>query len=264
MTDVISGDAHTVVFYKTNEDGRRVKVTRTVRSTFVPASTPEERQSWARYAHGSEINVAPKADQEITLTLTPKKDDQPKKATQVRAIKCKICEGPHISAACPMRDKIVTSSVLAAGSPYMGGPPAPTPGKYVSPSRRAATGGAPGAPGALGSGVPANLERFVPPGVRGAGMRPGMGMHSQDSENTLRVSNIPEYVDEMRLRRLFSRVGHVVRCHVSKHHDTNVGRGFAFVAYATHADAERAKQMFNRQPIDHMIMHVDFAQPRTS
>ncbi|GMM51148.1 translation initiation factor eIF3 core subunit G [Starmerella bacillaris] len=246
----------TTTFYKIRDDGKKVKITRTVTSEFVPASMIEERKNWPRYAHGNEINVSPKADQEINLNFLVKHDKQPKKATVPAAkVKCRVCGSNHMTINCPIKDKVISPENLINVS----APAPPAAGKYVSPSRRAAGPGAggPGAPG--GSGIPVNLEKFVPPGVRA--MRPGM-MHSQDSENTLRVSNIPETVDEHRLRRKFSTVGQVVRCHVSRHHDTNVGRGFAFVAYATRVDAERAKERFNGMPIDQMIMHVDFAQPR--
>lgn len=262
MTDVVSGgDTHTTVFFKTNDEGKKVKVTRTIRSTYEPVSTPEDRASWQHYSHGAPINVEPKNDKEIKLVLALKSEEQPKKVVPTHSATCKFCSGKHLSMQCPIKDKVVTSSFVNPVAPAAAGP---TPGKYVPVSRRGAPGpgDAFGGLGAMPAGnLPANLQKYAPPTMQGG---PGMGMGHRDSENTLRVSNIPEDVEEMYLRRFFSRAGSVVRCHISRHRDTKQSRGFAFIAYATRSDAERAKEAFDGKAIGPMIIHVDFAQPRTN
>ncbi|CAJ0958736.1 unnamed protein product, partial [Mesorhabditis belari] len=103
----------------------------------------------------------------------------------------------------------------------------------------------PGAPG-----------RYMAPGMRG-GERPDQ---RRSDENTCRVTNLPQEVDEQELRELFTRMGRVQRVFIARDKQTNLPKGFAYITYDLRLDAEKAIEKLNGYKYEHMVMHVELAK----
>lgn len=258
----------TEVFFRVNDAGRKVKVTRKVTVALDKVSTPEERLNWPRYGAAKIVNedVAAQKCEPINLRLVPKsmvapKDEEETGKKTVRTVTCRFCGGDHLSFKCPLKDKIATPTDAAPAS----GPAPPVTGKYVPPSAR----GAPPPSGVVPGVTPG---KYVPPGLAASRAAGGMGAlggaagfgsaPQRDESATLRVTNLSDNVTEEDLGRNFGRAGRVKRCNVVKNRNTGLSRGFAFVEFYNPGDAERARQMFNGVAAGSMIMHVDFSEPR--
>lgn len=253
-------ETSTIVSYRTNEDGKKVKVTTKVTTEYVPLKENDDRYSWPRYGDAVNDQNKPVKGEDITLRLFPKSTrpnkeaEQQAKPTSTTRYVCKTCKGDHLTYKCPHKDSIATTDdSLTSGIPSTTvpgvegsrlGAGAAAANKYVPPSLRAAMGGV------NGMGVP--------------GMAlPGMGApQSRDVSSTLRVSNLPETITEGVLRTNFSYFGRIARCHVPQSKVTGRPRGFAFIEFDTPAQADNARKNFDGVAVDSMIMHVEFAQPR--
>lgn len=112
---------------------------------------------------------------------------------------------------------------------------------------------------------------YVPPN-RGSG---GDSRGEENSENTLRVSNLSKRVCEEDLKDLFGAFGRIFRVSLpredvpSDEKDSSGNwsgkmikqpRGFAFIAYNERADAERALEKLQGHGYDHLILHLEWAQ----
>lgn len=103
--------------------------------------------------------------------------------------------------------------------------------------------------------------RYAAPGMRG-GDRGGMNPDNRRSdENTCRVTNLSQDVEEAELRELFASIGRVLRVFVARDKHTNLPKGFAFVTYDLRQDAERAIQQLNGYKLYHMVMRVEWTRP---
>ncbi|PAV61627.1 hypothetical protein WR25_00655 isoform B [Diploscapter pachys] len=78
--------------------------------------------------------------------------------------------------------------------------------------------------------------RYVPP------MRSGMDRQTdrRSDENTCRVTNLPQDMDESELREIFTKIGRCTRVFIARDKITNLPKGFAFVTYENREDAARA------------------------
>lgn len=81
-------------------------------------------------------------------------------------------------------------------------------------------------------------------------------------ENKLYVGNLPFNTTEEELRTMFTQAGNVVSVSLIKDRDTGRSRGFAFVEFATQAEAEKAVSMFNNTPLENRTLKVNLARPR--
>lgn len=222
----------TIVFYRLNEAGKKVKVTQKVRETEIEKSIEnqiEARRQWAPFGleKGKDASV-PGLEDEVQLKLFPKtakpnkdaENEPTKRQGVMSSIKCRVCYGDHFTKICPYKDK------LGSTEPAV---PESTPGRYQPP-----TSGRPGMGG--------------PP-----------GREERDDSATLRISNLSESTNEDVLVSLFGRNGRrVMRCHVARNKDTGVSRGFAFISFDSRETAERAKQELSGRAIGHLVMNVDF------
>lgn len=80
----------------------------------------------------------------------------------------------------------------------------------------------------------------------------------------LYVGNLSFQTTEATLRELFEQAGEVVSVTLITDRDTGRSRGFAFVEYATEAEAQEARQRFNGMEFEGRNLRVDEAQERTS
>ena len=104
---------------------------------------------------------------------------------------------------------------------------------------------------------------YVPPSLRKAGAASGSSALGRNDQNCIRVSNLPEFVDDHHLKDLFKQKGHVERVFLAKDRNTKLSKGFAFVTYRDRASAEAAIETFNRHRLGCLILSVEWAQPST-
>ena len=86
-------------------------------------------------------------------------------------------------------------------------------------------------------------------------------MGGRDDSATLRVTNLSEDCREQDLRELFSHYGRVTRVYLAMDKFTKLPRGFAFVSFYSRQDAESALENLQGCGYDHLILHLDWAQP---
>lgn len=221
-------------------DGKTVRVTQTLREVPVEqlvAADIAARRQWPKYGvekgapPGASKNTTDVEENEVVLRLFPKtakpsKDTEQqapdKKQAVMSTIACRNCGGQHFSHTCPFKDRIAGATTEEEPVPES------TNGKYVPPGRK-------------------------------GGILP---RDDRDELKTLRVSNLPEDIDDRQLRAAFNKLGSVTRCHVVREKDTNKCRGFAFISFDTREGAERAYQHLNGKAIGHLVMRVEFSKKK--
>ncbi|KAI9313922.1 eukaryotic translation initiation factor 3 subunit G-domain-containing protein [Dichotomocladium elegans] len=258
----------TIVVYRENEDGRRVKVTRKIRSKLVTEHVNKavaQRKKWAKF--GEEEGNKPGPDLSTTTigeniplklgTTTGKsaeavaaEEAQEKLRRQAKSknIMCRICKGEHFTSKCPYKDTLQPLDEIASSLQSV---------KLDSAS--AADAATAGASGDSGSGP----TKYTPPHLRkNAAPSAGDSMRDprRDDSTTLRVTNLSEDVTENDIHDLFYRFGHIARVYLSRDRETGLCKGFAFVSFADKEDAERAQQAVNGYGYDNLILRVEFAR----
>ncbi|CAD6192036.1 unnamed protein product [Caenorhabditis auriculariae] len=107
------------------------------------------------------------------------------------------------------------------------------------------------------------VEQVDPEKDRGAGLGlrgDGRQIDRRSDENTCRVTNLPQEMEENELRDIFSRIGRVIRVFIARDKVTNLPKGFAFVTYESREDATRAIAKLNGTRAYHMILKVEWTQ----
>ncbi|KAI9774531.1 MAG: translation initiation factor eIF3 subunit g [Geoglossum simile] len=256
----------TIISYRFNDDGKKVKTTRKIRTTVVKEHVNPrvaERKAWPKF--GLEKGHAPGPDLQTTsvgenIVFRPsinwkatQKDDQSgnkgsiKEQLKDKKVKCRICNGEHFTARCPFKDTMAPADEAAGGAGDQDG------------SDR----GTPEPAGGLGE----SKSRYIAPHLRhgaggGGGDRMG-GKFERDDLATLRVTNVSEFAEEGDLRDMFARFGHVTRVFLAKDRDTGRAKGFAFISFADRADAAKACEKMDGYGFGHLILRVEFAKRST-
>ena len=287
-----------MISYRFNDDGKKVKVTRKIKTTIHkervnPAVA--ERRSWAKFglekghppgpsfdttSVGENMQFRPsvnwKAQQKEDLEKSaqggePGGEKSLKDQLKDKKVKCRICGGEHFTARCPYKD---TMAPMDEATPAAD----PLAADEEKPS------------GGLGTGA----GGYVPPHLRkgaaasGAGERMG-GKYERDDLATLRVTNVralfpspetphprrkiyltnslceqvSEMAEENELRDLFERFGRVTRVFLAKDRETGRAKGFAFISFVDRADAARACEKMDGFGYRHLILRVEFAKKNT-
>ena len=280
----------TEVTYHINDDGKKVKTTRRIRTTVVREKVNPrvaERKAWPKF--GLEKGQPPGPRPETTSvgenilfrpSNTWKKDgrDEVKKAEEQtlkdklsnKKVHCRICEGEHFTARCPFKDTMVPVGEAGASDGAGAG--------------AGAANGVEDQEGKLGGGG----SSYVPPHLRnggsGAGEKMSGGKYERDDLATLRVTNVSrsvsllcmqevpltastmqvsEFAEEQDLRDIFERHGRVTRVFLAKDRETGRAKGFAFISFADRADAQRACDKIDGYGYGHLILRVEFAKRAT-
>eukprot|EP00163_Fabomonas_tropica_P027124 TRINITY_DN513_c0_g1_i2.p1 TRINITY_DN513_c0_g1~~TRINITY_DN513_c0_g1_i2.p1 ORF type:complete len:301 (-),score=104.89 TRINITY_DN513_c0_g1_i2:313-1215(-) len=251
-----------IIEYRLNDENKRVKVTTTVKVEKKQVKVNRNvlrRREMPKF--GACRNV-PKGQNEqgvtssgdpVTLDLTPKKkqekkEDDPNAKSSV--LKCRICgmTGDHWTLKCPFKDKNPElDAARPAGAPAEAGDDgAPRSSLDALASRMASGGSASG--------------KYVPPSLRGG--RPGSGVSmDRDEQPTLRVTNLSDEVRESDLGDLFSAYGKISRIYLAKDKITGYAKGYAFVTFFHHSDAEKALNRLHGFGFQHLILNVEWARP---
>eukprot|EP01012_Entosiphon_sulcatum_P064918 TRINITY_DN93786_c0_g1_i1.p2 TRINITY_DN93786_c0_g1~~TRINITY_DN93786_c0_g1_i1.p2 ORF type:complete len:267 (+),score=57.52 TRINITY_DN93786_c0_g1_i1:1276-2076(+) len=110
--------------------------------------------------------------------------------------------------------------------------------------------------------APVNANTYKPPSMRrGEGVGPAsMGGPNRDT-HTVRVTNLPDDVNEQDLRDLFGQYGGLQRVFLAKDRQTQESKGFAFINFYNRADAERAIEKVSGFGYNHLILQVEWARP---
>ncbi|KZO98604.1 translation initiation factor 3, RNA-binding subunit [Calocera viscosa TUFC12733] len=258
----------TVVEFTTNEEGKKVKITRKIRRvlhTTVVDHAVAERKHWAKF--GAEKGSKPGPDRATTTVSEPielklaaggvkQAEPEPDDAQAMKQklggkkVLCRICQGDHFTAKCPYKD---TLEPLGLGAP---GAETPMDGVATPQNEPAPSTAAPSAGG-----------KYVPPSMRaGAANRAGESMYkpggNRDDMPTLRVTNLSEDAEEDDLRDLFSRFGRVARVFIGRDRETGVGKGYAFVSFEDRDQAQRALERVHGMGYANLILSVQWSVPR--
>ncbi|KAJ5666178.1 uncharacterized protein N7477_008626 [Penicillium maclennaniae] len=245
----------TVISYRFNDDNKKVKVTRRIKTSVVREHVAE-RRSWPKFglekghppgptfdttSVGENIVFRPSVNWKAQAKEAEKDGGEKgsmKDQLKDKKVKCRICSGEHFTARCPFKDTMA---------------PVEEP-----------TGGAEGAAeedktGTLGQGS----GGYVPPHMRKGGAAAGEkmgGRFEKDDLATLRVTNVSELAEEQEMRDLFERFGRVTRVFLARDRETQRAKGFAFISYADRADAELACDKMDGFGYRHLILRVEFAK----
>ncbi|KAH3668876.1 hypothetical protein OGAPHI_002631 [Ogataea philodendri] len=253
----------TIVSYKINDQGKKVKVTQkvrlvTVKETVDPAIAA--RRKWSRFGEEKENrtvgpdNKTTQFGEEVQLILgTSWKEDAQKEAEarkkemaqkKPQTIICRTCQGDHFTSKCPYKDTLGATDATSATTEQ---PATATPDPLSST--------APG-PGGV---------RYVPPHLRRRGGAPAPGeseRKERDDSTTLRVTSLNEQVDDIMLREVFNRYGIIKRATVLRDRETRRSKGIAFVEFDNVLDAQRALEGLNGRGFMNLIMKVDWSKPK--
>ncbi|KAK7418540.1 translation initiation factor eIF3 subunit g [Neonectria magnoliae] len=253
----------TIITYRYNDDGQKVKTTRRVRYiTHTETVNPRvaDRKSWPKFGLSAKDPPGPAADTTSVAeniifrpSVNWRKDakdeggDSASKAMKDKLkdkqVKCRICNGEHFTARCPYKDTMAPVGEPVAGDvaagmgdePSAGGAGAGKKGSYVPPALRGGPGG-------------------------GAGERMGSKFGERDDFATLRVTNVSEMAEEGELRDMFERFGRVTRVFLAKDRETGMAKGFAFISFADRGDAVKAAAKMDGFGFKHLILRVEFAK----
>jgi len=250
----------TIVTWRFNDDGKKVKTTRRIRFTKVRETVNPrvaERKGWAKFGLSAKDGPGPNsADTSIGENIifrpsTNWRKDAKEETTDAgsmkdklkdKKVKCRICNGEHFTARCPFKDTMAPVGEEGAADVTAG--PADSPG-----------------PGGLGTGK----SSYVPPHMRNgaassAGDRMGGGKYERDDLATLRVTNVSEMAEEQELRDMFERFGRVTRVFLAKDRETGLAKGFAFISFQERTDAAKACEKMDGYGFKHLILRVEFAK----
>lgn len=192
----------TVIEYRYNEDGKKVKTTRRIRLiTHRETVSPRvaERKQWAKFGASAKDGQGPAPDttsvgeniifRPSTNWRKDAKDETNDPNAQAmkdklkdKKVKCRICNGEHFTARCPYKDTMAPIGEAGAAGDVAAGMPDEGPA---------------GAPAAGGAGA-GKKGSYVPPALRGgagAGAGERMGgaggkYGERDDLATLRVTNV--------------------------------------------------------------------------
>lgn len=256
----IEGNTKTVITWVRKDDAagtveKRTRVYRLEDRKVKVSKAVMERRKWAKFGVSKDLPPGPDtastnvvAD-EVYLQLSSKKklQDDTEDSNGDKTIQA-------LRAALAKR----AAKIQSGGAERIGGDDGGriASGVYVAPAnrKRAEEGGEPAGPG--GKGV------YVPPSQRPGRSGGGASMYERDDTATLRVTNISENTREDDLRELFRPFGPISRCYLALDKVTGLARGFAFINYLRREDAQTAIDNLNRHAYDHLILQVEWAEPR--
>ncbi|KAJ6108480.1 hypothetical protein N7523_009803 [Penicillium sp. IBT 18751x] len=249
----------TVISYRFNDDNKKVKVTRRIKTSVVREHVnPQvaERRSWPKFglekghppgptfdttSVGENIVFRPSINWKAQAKEAEKDGGEKgsmKDQLKDKKVKCRICSGEHFTARCPFKDTMAP---------------------VEEPTGGAEGGAEEDKTGTLGQGS----GGYVPPHMRKGGAAAGEkmgGRFEKDDLATLRVTNVSELAEEQEMRDLFERFGRVTRVFLARDRETQRAKGFAFISYADRADAELACDKMDGFGYRHLILRVEFAK----
>lgn len=194
----------TVTTYRFNDDGKKVKTTRRIRTTVVKERVNPrvaERKTWPKFGlekghpagpSGETTSVGENMIFRPSINWKAQAKEAEKEGAEKgsvrdqlkdKKVKCRICSGEHFTARCPFKDTMAPVDEPATGAAGDDGDDA-------------------GAAGGLGGGG----SSYVPPHLRKGGASTGgdrmSGKFERDDLATLRVTNVRSYPFALRYQGL--------------------------------------------------------------
>lgn len=252
----------TIITYRMNEDGKKVKTTRRIKTTVKrehvnPAVAA--RREWSKFGAekghprgpdlttttvGENIMFKPSTNWRVSQKEETAEDAILKESLRDKKVTCRICKGDHFTARCPFKDTLQPLDEVETAAGGAGGADVDD------------------AKGGLGTGRSAYVAPHLRSGAGGGGDKMG-GRNDRDDAATLRVTNVSEMAEEQDLRSMFERFGRVTRVFLAKDRETGRAKGFAFVSFADRIDAARACEKMDGHGYGHLILRVEFAKRAT-
>jgi len=258
----MEGDMKIVDHWEFDEDkGKMFKFTRyyKIEKIKVPKSIAKRKQ-WKKFGKAARDGEGPNpSNTQITDEVTmdfirpesdskSNQDDALKNAKAGKGlVKCRYCDMDHWSTNCPYKDQLSTlvkpdgmDGMASAGSKVedVAGPKGT---RYVPPSMRGGDGSGAGAAGRRGEMM--------------------ASARTKDEANTVRVTNLPEDIQDTDIKELFAPFGRISRIFLARDKTTGQSKGFAFVSYEKREDASRAIVMVNGHGYANLILSVEWAKP---
>ncbi|KAI8083005.1 eukaryotic translation initiation factor 3 subunit G-domain-containing protein [Halteromyces radiatus] len=258
-----------IVEYKENDAGKKVKITRKIRSTLKTEHVNKavaQRKKWAKFGEeegnkpGPDLStttigeniplkLGSKAGKSVETAAAEEAQDKVRSQLKSKNIMCRICKGEHFTSKCPYKDTLQPLDEIASSLEAV----------KMETSDLSGTN----SPEPVSAGGP---SKYTPPHLRNkaaaaAGGQGGESMRDRRDDNcTLRVTNLSEDVVDNDIHDLFRRFGNITRVFLARDRETRMCKGFAFVSFADREDAERAQQAINGYGYDNLILRVEFAR----
>lgn len=243
-TEKIDGDTKTVTEYKLDEEGKKVKITKTyqiVRNEVTKGML--KRRQWRPFGKvqsEDEKREATNMDEEIFMQFINQKDteqveDDPwAKALEANKslFKCRVCMGNHATAQCPIGSKPddLSNDMSSLSLNRL----TTTTDKYIPRAQLMEERGRPTA---------------------------SMSMRLREDLNTIRVTNLPGDMQDSDIKDLFGPIGRISRIFLARDKYTGTSRGYAFVSFEKHEHAQLAVKTFNGYGYANLILKVELARP---
>lgn len=243
-TEKIEGDTKIVTEYKFDEEGKKIKITKTyqiVRNEVTKGVL--KRRQWRPFGKiqsEDEKREATNMDEELFMQFINQKDtesveDDPwAKALEANKslFKCRVCMGNHATAQCPLGAKPddLASDMAGLNLNRLN----PSSDKYIPRAQLMEQSGRPSA---------------------------SMSMRLREDLNTIRVTNLPGEMQDSDIKDLFGPLGRISRIFLARDKYTGTSRGYAFVSFDKHEHAQTAVKTFNGYGYANLILKVELARP---
>ncbi|XP_060710891.1 eukaryotic translation initiation factor 3 subunit G [Chiloscyllium punctatum] len=262
--ELIKGNIKTIIEYKIDEDGKKVKIIRTFRiETRKASKAVARRKNWKKFGTseydppGPNVATTTVSDDVYMTFITSKEDlnnteedDPMTKLKGQKIVSCRICKGDHWTTRCPYKDtlgpmqkELAEQLGLSTSEKEKGSESEP-----VQPAQ-------------------SKTGKYVPPSLRDGANRRGESMQTNrraDDNATIRVTNLSEDTRETDLQELFRPFGSISRIYLAKDKNTGQSKGFAFISFHRREDAARAIAGVSGFGYDHLILNVEWAKPSNS
>lgn len=235
-SEKIEGDTKIVTEYEFNDEGKKVKITKTyqiVRNEITKGLI--KRRQWRPFGKDQsedEKREATNADEEIFMQFINQKDteateDDPwAKALEANKSLFKSRAGLTSNLSSSKVDELADDM---AGLSRLNS----TENKYVPRPQLMENSGRPSA---------------------------SMSMRLREDMNTIRVTNLPGEIHDSDIKELFEPFGRINRIFLAKDKYTGASRGYAFVSFEKHEQALRAIAL-NGHGYANLILKVELARP---
>lgn len=257
-SEKIEGDNKIVTEYHFDENGKKVKTTKTYQIVRNPITKGVlQRRNWRPFGNNVVVteNDENYGDDEVMMQFINQKDgeadglfeDDPwakAKAANKQLFKCRVCSGNHATTQCPISDKIdpaLRDERLAAE----------TMAKFSQ----------------LNASVGDGTKKYIPPAQlraeRSGGRTDPMGMRMRTQEDlcTIRVTNLPTETQDSDIKELFGACGRIARVFLARDKFTGASRGYAFISFDNPHQAENAVRAFDGHGYANLILKVELARP---
>lgn len=102
---------------------------------------------------------------------------------------------------------------------------------------------------------------WKPSWKKGTDKPPPQEKESIDNTTTIKVSNLSEETTERDLSSMFGKFGYISRINLVKDRNTNISRGYGFICFNNRKDAELAMSKMQGYGLHHQRICIDWAKP---